>query len=333
MRPPSHRLRGLSAALLLAPLVVASRAFAETAAPLPTCQPTVSVPPPEPPMRPEDLAVEHPSKPPIAAAPLPPEPLLQPKVAPHMAPDLPSCAPTVGAPPLPPGRPTELSPNPALGRLPPPDQAPAPSAPQEAPLPPVRPAELSGEQAAKLAEALPEDKECLHRLDALGVTYSKAAPAVNGQCSLPHPLSVTALGRGIGIGAPAIMTCRIAEGLAHWTAEVQQIADKELGEPLKGLTLGGTYVCRGQNHGAEAQLSEHAFANAADVMGFVFAKRAPILVGTLPEGSKEAAFVAAVRSKACESFSTVLGPGSDENHANHLHLDQRERKAGFRLCQ
>ncbi|GEP10130.1 hypothetical protein MGN01_19750 [Methylobacterium gnaphalii] len=250
-----------------------------------------------------------------------------------MAPDLPSCAPTVGAPPLPPGRPTELSPNPALGRLPPPDQAPAPSAPQEAPLPPVRPAELSGEQAAKLAEALPEDKECLHRLDALGVTYSKAAPAVNGQCSLPHPLSVTALGRGIGIGAPAIMTCRIAEGLAHWTAEVQQIADKELGEPLKGLTLGGTYVCRGQNHGAEAQLSEHAFANAADVMGFVFAKRAPILVGTLPEGSKEAAFVAAVRSKACESFSTVLGPGSDENHANHLHLDQRERKAGFRLCQ
>ncbi|WP_183504101.1 extensin family protein [Methylobacterium brachythecii] len=259
---------------------------------------------------------------------------LQLKVAPPSPPDLPTCAPSVAEPPLPPGRPAELSPNSAPGKAsPPPDLAPPSGLPEEAPLPPARPAELSGDEAAKLAPAVPEDTECLRRLDGLGVTYAKLAPTVNGQCSLPHPLSVSALGGGISIGAPALMTCRLAEGLMRWTAEVQQIADREFGEPLKGFTLGGTYVCRGQNHGVEAQLSEHSFANAVDVMGFTFAKRTPILVGTTPEGSKEAAFVADVRKKACEAFSTVLGPGSDEHHANHLHLDQRERKAGYRLCQ
>jgi hypothetical protein len=68
-------------------------------------------------------------------------------------------------------------------------------------------------------------------------------------------------------------------------------------------------------------------------MGFTFAKREPIEVGTLPEGSKEAAFLAAARAKACELFTTVLGPGSSEAHATHLHLDQRARKNGYRLCE
>jgi hypothetical protein len=227
-----------------------------------------------------------------------------------------------------------LSPNAAPGQSAPASEPPpTPAAPEEAPLPPDRPPELSGDEAAKLSASTPEDTECLGRLDALGVRYAKLAPTVNGQCSLPHPLSVTGFGHGIGIGPPATMTCRLAEGLALWTRQVREAADKELGEALKGFTLGGTYVCRGQNHGVEAQLSEHSFANAADVMGFSFANRAPILVGSLPEGSKEAAFLASVRKQACDAFSTVLGPGSDEHHANHLHLDQRERKAGYRLCQ
>ena len=47
----------------------------------------------------------------------------------------------------------------------------------------------------------------------------------------------------------------------------------------------------------------------------------------------EARFVAAVRGGACRYFSTVLGPGSDPAHADHLHLDLRARNRGVRLCQ
>lgn len=286
--------------------------------------PNLAAPAPLPPVRPPELS----------SAPVPPPDVIMPPPSP----ELPRCVTTQEAP-VPPARPPELSASPAtLPDAPqpptrPPELSAHPETSEETPLPPTRPAELSGEAALKLTIAPPDDAECLRNLDGLGVKYQKMTPIVNGQCSIANPLTVSALGNGIAIGPPQTMVCRLAEGLMRWTAEVQQTAEKELGDTLKGFTLGGTYVCRGQNHGAEAQLSEHAFANAVDVMGFTFAKRAPIAVGKLPEGSKEAVFLAAVRTKACDLFTTVLGPGSDEAHGNHLHLDERERKVGYRLCQ
>lgn len=254
------------------------------------------------------------------------------------SPEMPRCVGDLEAP-LPPTRPPELSAGPsAIPDAPLPPTRPSefsahPEILEETPLPPARPTELSGDAALKLTIAPSDDSECLRSLDALGVKYAKMTSIMNGQCSVANPLNVTALGNGITIGPPETMVCRLAEGLMRWTAEVQQAAEKELGDTFKGFSLGGSYVCRGQNHGAEAQLSEHAFANAVDVMGFSFAKRAPIAVGKLPEGSKEAAFLAAVRAKACDVFTTVLGPGTDDAHGNHLHLDERERKVGFRICQ
>ena len=123
------------------------------------------------------------------------------------------------------------------------------------------------------------------------------------------------------------------EALARWTTEVQVAAQKEFGESLKSLALGGTYVCRGQNHDTDAKLSEHSFANAIDVMAYGFTKRASLKVTAAPDGTPEAAFLASARTGACTFFRTVLGPGSDAAHGNHLHLDLRERNAGHRLCQ
>jgi hypothetical protein len=129
------------------------------------------------------------------------------------------------------------------------------------------------------------------------------------------------------------LNCRAAEALARWTTEVQVAAQKEFGESLKSLALGGTYVCRGQNHDTDAKLSEHSFANAIDVMAYGFTKRASLKVTAAPDGTPEAAFLASARTGACTFFRTVLGPGSDAAHGNHLHLDLRERNAGHRLCQ
>ena len=40
-----------------------------------------------------------------------------------------------------------------------------------------------------------------------------------------------------------------------------------------------------------------------------------------------------MRSLACARFTTVLGPGSDSYHSNHIHLDLIERSRGYRICQ
>ena len=57
-----------------------------------------------------------------------------------------------------------------------------------------------------------------------------------------------------------------------------------------------------------------------------------LAIGTPAEGGEER-FLAEVRTSACAFFRTVLGPGSNAEHGTHLHLDERERTAGHRLCE
>ncbi len=40
-----------------------------------------------------------------------------------------------------------------------------------------------------------------------------------------------------------------------------------------------------------------------------------------------------VRREACARFRTVLGPGSDGYHEDHIHLDLAQRARDFKLCQ
>jgi hypothetical protein len=40
-----------------------------------------------------------------------------------------------------------------------------------------------------------------------------------------------------------------------------------------------------------------------------------------------------VRQGSCTVFRTVLGPGSDAAHGDHLHLDMRVRKRDYSICQ
>jgi hypothetical protein len=271
------------------------------------------VPPPLPPERPDALkAAPGPSvsEKPVSDMPLPPERPAE------LKPAVPETA--KGAEP----RPAEPSPAPPVA-------APIPPAP---PLPPARPPELSGEAAGALKVAAADDTACRRRLTRLGVTFEPLPPVESGQCGAARPLRLTALD-GVALPQAVTLVCGAAEALARWATEVQVAAERDLGHPLKALTIGTSYECRGQNHDPDAKLSEHAFANGVDVMSFGIGERAPIGVGPLPEGTPEARFQAGVRAKACGFFRTVLGPGSDAAHANHLHLDERESNAGHRLCQ
>ena len=265
---------------------------------------------------------------------------------------------TVSDPPRPPERPADLTPaQPPPGTNPkaaepvtPPERAvgsapasivAAPPAPAEAksgempvppPLPPERPPELSGQAALALTVAAPDDTACRVRLTRLGVRFEALPAIVDGQCGTPLPLKLTGLA-DIALPQSVTVNCAAAEALARWSTEVQAAAERELKQPLTAIAIGTSYECRGQNHDVEAKLSEHAFANGVDVMSFSFAGRPAIAVGPMADGSAEGRFLDAVRARACGFFRTVLGPGSNAAHANHLHLDERERNAGHRLCQ
>jgi hypothetical protein len=130
------------------------------------------------------------------------------------------------------------------------------------------------------------------------------------------------------------MTCGTARALAQWVLDVVvPEADRAFGRPASAVLIGTSYECRGQNRVAGAKLSEHAFAAAVDVMGFALGPDKTVSVGLVVPDSPEGRFHTAVRTGACRYFTTVLGPGSDAEHATHLHLDLRARKAGYRMCQ
>ncbi|MEJ6397655.1 extensin-like domain-containing protein [Yoonia sp. 208BN28-4] len=180
---------------------------------------------------------------------------------------------------------------------------------------------------------------CLTALDELGVVYSEAAPIVpedDADCGILRPLTITEIAPGVAIDPAATVRCPTAEALAVWTRDFVLPAAARLDDrgPLASILNGSGYICRRRNNAADGKLSEHAFGNAFDVMGFTFTDGANIAIEPREaQGTMAESFQDAVRASACLDFSTVLGPGSNAMHDDHLHLDIVARSSGYRLCE
>jgi hypothetical protein len=207
---------------------------------------------------------------------------------------------------------------------------PEPASP-ETPVPPPRPLDLTDDGAATAGETQ-ADAACKDLLGREGVAAEPLPPIVDGACGVPHPIRLSKLPGDVSL-KPAITTnCAVGLALTEWIASsVAPSARSVFAGTLASLEIGTSYQCRSQNNQAGAKLSEHAFGNGVDVAAFRLADGRRVEVGT---GDADAArFVAEVRAAACKTFSTVLGPGSDAEHGNHLHLDLRARKHDYRICQ
>src|SRR6185312_5187225 len=80
--------------------------------------------------------------------------------------------------------------------------------------------------------------------------------------------------------------------------------------------------------------SEHAFGNALDIAAFTLADGRRISVQDgWRGGPEEQGFLRDVQAAACDQFSTVLAPGSNVYHYNHIHVDLRRRRAGRGICK
>ena len=213
--------------------------------------------------------------------------------------------------------------------------------PAVAPKPPEKPADTGGNKplpdprsAERPADKMPADEvACRERLKTLGVEFEEHQAESNPEigCSIPYPIVLKTLGKSIGIGAGTELNCQMAEAAARFAADVIQPAAKaEFGADLKSITQASAFVCR-PRHGGE-KLSEHAFGNALDIASFTLTDGKKIEVGPAPP-EKDGNFLNTVRKAACGPFKTVLGPGSDADHALHFHLDLEPRRNGGTFCQ
>jgi len=129
----------------------------------------------------------------------------------------------------------------------------------------------------------------------------------------------------------------MALGLARFEAILQEEAERHLGARVARIVQGGTYSCR--KMARFALVSEHSYANAIDIRGFVLDDGRHVTVkqhfGALDAEPNSAAsrFLRSVAHRAFddEVFSVVLTPYWDALHADHFHLDQaRYRVDGSR---
>ena len=140
----------------------------------------------------------------------------------------------------------------------------------------------------------------------------------------------------IEVKPAATLACPIVSALDRWFANsVQPAARKWFNQPVVEVKQISAYSCRGMNGQAGAHISEHAFGNALDIAAFVLADGHRITVkGAWSSGSpEEQGFLRDVQASACDQFTTVLAPGSNQFHYDHIHVDLMRRASGRRICQ
>ncbi|CZT35814.1 extensin-like domain-containing protein [Rhizobium sp. 9140] len=180
--------------------------------------------------------------------------------------------------------------------------------------------------------------QCLTDLKALGTTFSEKPRIDDGQgCGIDKPISVSEILPGIKLAPEATLRCEAALELARWTKEAvlpaARVAMSEDGA-LKTINQASSYICRLRNNASTGKISEHARGNAIDIASFTFRNGETIAIQPRDEdGTLSGAFQRAVTATGCLYFETVLDPGSDEAHENHLHFDVLQRRGNYRYCR
>jgi hypothetical protein len=213
------------------------------------------------------------------------------------------------------------------------------------PLPQPRPAEIPAtgpdaapkpeQAAAPAAPATPEPSACRRALtDDVAIAPSIAPIHGAGGCGDDDLVKLEAVvlrgGQRVDLKPAATLRCEMARAVADWVRDDAEPLAESLGSMLNGLDNFDSYECRGRNRVKGAKLSEHGKANALDVRSLDLANGTKLALTdrTLSREIREK-----VLWSVCTRFTTVLGPGSDWYHEDHIHLDLAQRRNNYKLCQ
>ena len=143
-----------------------------------------------------------------------------------------------------------------------------------------------------------------------------------GGCSALGAVQLTNI--GTPVSNLKAMTCPLARQFARWAREaVQPAAEQWLDARVVRIETFGTYSCRTRNSRPGAPLSEHGYANAVDVSGFLLegGRRITVQDGWNGDDDRVRRFLRAVHQAGCRRFNIGLSPDSDAYHYNHMHFD------------
>ncbi len=198
-----------------------------------------------------------------------------------------------------------------------------------------KPGEAEKPVAEPAAPAPPPPSACrLALTEAIAIAPSIPAISGPGNCGGDDLVRLEAVvladKRLVAVKPAAILRCTMAAAIADWVRSDMAPLAQRLGTSLSDLDNFDSFECRGRNRVAGAKMSEHGRANALDLRALKFANGQSL---SLTDRGVAREQREAVLHSVCARFTTVLGPGSDWYHEDHIHLDLAERRGGYRICQ
>ena len=182
----------------------------------------------------------------------------------------------------------------------------------------------------------------VHPRDAYAPSYPDRAPPAlppsDRYRSLrlgPGPQNSVTAFAPVVVKPAATLACPIVSALDHWLSDsVQPASMRWFGMRVVEIRQISAYSCRGMNGHSWAHISEHAFGNALDIAAFTLADGRQITVRDGWRGlPQEQGFLRDIEASACQQFSTVLAPGSNAYHYDHIHVDLMRRASQRLICE
>jgi hypothetical protein len=145
------------------------------------------------------------------------------------------------------------------------------------PLPERKPAKDARAEAPEVwqpQEIAAAQARCAKLLKKIDAVVEPQPPIREGKCGAAAPIRLMSLGKRpqVSFSPPALVDCDLAAALATWLKnDLQPLAVKHLGEKIVRVEVMSDYSCRTAFNRPGHRLSQHAFADAVDIRGFVTA--------------------------------------------------------------
>ncbi len=205
-------------------------------------------------------------------------------------------------------------------------------------LPPLqsRPAEVHG-----MPDARPTGQACFDSLEKSGAKFTRLNTQVGiGVCSVADAVQLQSIrigGETVKLPDQPTLNCGFAVKFTDWIKdEASKIVETATQSTIASLGTGPGFQCRGRNGDASGKMSEHAYGNAVDIERIKLANGETIEIkDAMTIGAKFQPTLATLRATSCQYFTTVLGPGANEAHATHFHLDlaRRGKNGNHSMCE
>lgn len=202
--------------------------------------------------------------------------------------------------------------------------------------PPVRPENKAADQKPEQKAPEPPPTSACRLALSEDIAIAPSIPDIKGPgaCGGPDMVRLEAIvlpdKTRVPLKPAGTMRCSMAAAVADWVRTDMAPLAGSLNTKLLELDNFDSFNCRGRNRVQGAKLSEHGRANALDVRGLKLANGQTV---ALTERTTPRALREKVLLSLCTRFPTVLGPGSDGYHEDHIHFDLAERRGDYRICQ